>query len=59
MSLDNEETLAACVLVKALLLGIINNRIAEEEAMGLSACNLAGKVKKGQNIEEERYSMIA
>ena len=53
MSLDNEETQAACVLVITLLTGIIKNRIAEEAAMGLSACNLAGKAKICQDIEED------
>ena len=55
---DTEETQAAGVPVIALFTGIINSRIAEEEAMGLPARNLAGKVKICQDIEEERYSMI-
>ena len=56
---DTKETQVACVLAIALLTGIINNRIAEEEAPGLSACNLAGKMKICQDIEEERFSMIS
>ena len=51
MERDTEESQATCVLVIALPTGIINSQIAEEEAMGLSAWNLAAKVKVCQKRE--------
>ena len=46
------------MLVIALLSSIINDQIAEDEAMRLHACNLAWKLEDLSDIAEGRYTIV-